>query len=109
MAYKRDGGGGSACECCRCTARGAHSCDALLWHGSTVWAGKQQASHASSFDLPENGHPSSPCHADCEFNSPTLALFTSSLFLAAMCAALPAGYITRRWGRKASMLLGGLW
>ncbi len=52
-------------------------------------------------------HPSPP--SDCEFNSPTLALFTSSLFLAAMCAALPAGYITRRFGRKTSMLLGGLW
>ncbi|PRW20825.1 sugar transport 9 [Chlorella sorokiniana] len=45
----------------------------------------------------------------CTFDNQTLALFTSSLFLAAMCAALPAGYITRRFGRKTSMLLGGLW
>lgn len=47
--------------------------------------------------------------ADCEYDSATLSLFTSSLFLAAMAASLPASYVTRRLGRKASMVVGGLW
>jgi len=40
--------------------------------------------------------------------APTLALALSVMFLAAMCAAFPASFVTRRWGRTTSMLIGGL-
>ncbi|CAH9141731.1 unnamed protein product, partial [Cuscuta epithymum] len=43
----------------------------------------------------------------CKFDSIPLTLFTSSLYLAALCSSLIASYVTRRLGRKYSMLLGG--
>ncbi|KAM3343830.1 sugar carrier protein C-like [Capsicum galapagoense] len=43
----------------------------------------------------------------CKFNSPTLTLFTSSLYLAALVASWSASRITRLMGRKLSMLFGG--
>ena len=49
-----------------------------------------------------------PSPADCTFDDQTLALFTSSLFLAAMVVVLLAGGVTRAWGRRLSMLLGGM-
>lgn len=45
--------------------------------------------------------------ADCTYNSQTLAFFTSSLFLAALVVVLLAGGVSRAWGRRASMRLGG--
>ncbi|KAI3792482.1 hypothetical protein L2E82_06362 [Cichorium intybus] len=44
----------------------------------------------------------------CKFNSTTLTMFTSSLYLAALVASWFASVITRSWGRKMSMLIGGL-
>ena len=44
----------------------------------------------------------------CKFNSHTLTLFTSSLYLAALASSLIASAATRRLGRKMSMLIGGL-
>ncbi|KAF8671018.1 hypothetical protein HU200_050297 [Digitaria exilis] len=44
----------------------------------------------------------------CKFDSTLLTLFTSSLYLAALVASLFAGYITKRCGRRVSMLGGGL-
>ncbi|KAK9110591.1 hypothetical protein Sjap_018651 [Stephania japonica] len=44
----------------------------------------------------------------CKFDSQTLTLFTSSLYLAALVASFFASYITRRFGRKLSMFFGGL-
>jgi len=44
----------------------------------------------------------------CKFDSVTLTLFTSSLYLAALLASLVASIVTRKLGRKLSMLLGGL-
>lgn len=44
----------------------------------------------------------------CKFNSHTLTLFTSSLYLAALASSLIASCATRRFGRKISMLIGGL-
>ncbi|XP_021719506.1 sugar transport protein 1-like [Chenopodium quinoa] len=44
----------------------------------------------------------------CKFDSVTLTLFTSSLYLAALLASLVASYVTRKLGRKLSMLLGGV-
>uniref|UniRef100_A0A803LL65 Major facilitator superfamily (MFS) profile domain-containing protein n=1 Tax=Chenopodium quinoa TaxID=63459 RepID=A0A803LL65_CHEQI len=44
----------------------------------------------------------------CKFDSVTLTLFTSSLYLAALLASLVASYVTRKLGRKLSMLFGGV-
>ncbi|KAJ6926616.1 sugar transport protein 1-like [Populus alba x Populus x berolinensis] len=44
----------------------------------------------------------------CKFNDMGLTLFTSSLYLAALIASFGASYITRTWGRKRAMLLGGI-
>ncbi|KAK4491688.1 hypothetical protein RD792_002454 [Penstemon davidsonii] len=44
----------------------------------------------------------------CKFDSITLTLFTSSLYLAALLSSLVASTVTRKMGRKLSMLLGGI-
>ncbi|CAN6920652.1 unnamed protein product [Brassica oleracea] len=44
----------------------------------------------------------------CKFDSISLTLFTSSLYLAALCSCVVASYVTRAFGRKLSMLLGGV-
>ena len=44
----------------------------------------------------------------CRFDSQLLTLFTSSLYLAALVSSLFASTITRVFGRKWSMFLGGL-
>ncbi|XVF40603.1 hypothetical protein PTKIN_Ptkin01aG0127100 [Pterospermum kingtungense] len=44
----------------------------------------------------------------CQYDSQTLTMFTSSLYLAALLASLVASIVTRKLGRKLSMLLGGL-
>ncbi|KAK8486470.1 hypothetical protein V6N13_077266 [Hibiscus sabdariffa] len=44
----------------------------------------------------------------CKFDSQLLTLFTSSLYLAALVASFIASMVTRIFGRKFSMFLGGL-
>ncbi|XP_015901864.2 sugar transport protein 1 [Ziziphus jujuba] len=44
----------------------------------------------------------------CKFNSQTLTLFTSSLYLAALLSSIIAAPVTRWLGRKTTMLCGGL-
>nr|CAD91335.1 monosaccharide transporter [Glycine max] len=44
----------------------------------------------------------------CQYDSQTLTMFTSSLYLAALLSSLVASTVTRRFGRKLSMLFGGL-
>uniref|UniRef100_A0A7N0RF33 Major facilitator superfamily (MFS) profile domain-containing protein n=1 Tax=Kalanchoe fedtschenkoi TaxID=63787 RepID=A0A7N0RF33_KALFE len=44
----------------------------------------------------------------CKFDSETLTLFTSSLYLAALCSSLAASTVTRKFGRKLSMFFGGV-
>lgn len=44
----------------------------------------------------------------CQYDSQKLTMFTSSLYLAALVASLVASVVTRRFGRKLSMLFGGL-
>ncbi|MBA0870240.1 hypothetical protein Goshw_009602, partial [Gossypium schwendimanii] len=44
----------------------------------------------------------------CQYDSQTLTMFTSSLYLAALLASLVASTVTRKLGRKLSMLFGGL-
>jgi sugar porter (SP) family MFS transporter len=46
--------------------------------------------------------------AYCKYDNQGLQLFTSSLFLAGAFASLVASFTTRSWGRKRSMLIGGL-
>ncbi|KAK1303801.1 Sugar transport protein 1 [Acorus calamus] len=43
----------------------------------------------------------------CKFDSVKLTLFTSSLYLAALIASFFASTVTRKFGRKISMLFGG--
>ncbi|KAK3153296.1 hypothetical protein QOZ80_2BG0170390 [Eleusine coracana subsp. coracana] len=43
----------------------------------------------------------------CQFNSELLTLFTSSLYIAGLVASLAASSVTGRYGRHASMLIGG--
>ncbi|XP_050212610.1 sugar carrier protein C [Mercurialis annua] len=44
----------------------------------------------------------------CQYDSETLTLFTSSLYLAALISSLVASSITKRFGRKLSMFFGGV-
>ncbi|CAL5191695.1 unnamed protein product [Lathyrus oleraceus] len=44
----------------------------------------------------------------CRYNSQILTMFTSSLYLAAMLSSLVASTVTRKFGRRLSMLFGGL-
>ncbi|XP_061369356.1 sugar carrier protein C-like [Gastrolobium bilobum] len=44
----------------------------------------------------------------CKFNSQILTLFTSSLYLTALVAGLGASSITRLMGRRATMIIGGM-
>ncbi|KAK3188128.1 hypothetical protein Dsin_027689 [Dipteronia sinensis] len=44
----------------------------------------------------------------CQYNSETLTMFTSSLYLAALLSSLVASTVTRKFGRKLSMMFGGL-
>ncbi|XP_059623509.1 sugar carrier protein C-like [Cornus florida] len=44
----------------------------------------------------------------CKFDSQTLTMFTSSLYLAALLSSIVASWVTRKLGRKLSMLFGGL-
>lgn len=44
----------------------------------------------------------------CKYDNEILTLFTSSLYLAALLASFVASMITRKYGRKVSMFLGGL-
>ena len=43
----------------------------------------------------------------CQFDSQLLTTFTSSLYLAGLIASFFASPITRTYGRKVSMLIGG--
>nr|KYP42645.1 Sugar carrier protein C [Cajanus cajan] len=44
----------------------------------------------------------------CKFNSQILTLFTSSLYITALVAGLGASSITRLMGRRATMIIGGI-
>ncbi|XP_038883075.1 sugar carrier protein C-like [Benincasa hispida] len=44
----------------------------------------------------------------CHYDSQILTMFTSSLYLAALVASLVASIVTRKLGRRPSMLLGGI-
>lgn len=44
----------------------------------------------------------------CKYDSHLISMFTSSLYLAALVSSLIASTVTRKLGRKLSMLLGGL-
>jgi MFS transporter, SP family, sugar:H+ symporter len=43
----------------------------------------------------------------CRFDSELLTVFTSSLYIAGLVATLFASSVTRRFGRRASILIGG--
>jgi len=65
----------------------------------------QQKFFPSVYEKQKKDHDSNQY---CRFDSVSLTLFTSSLYLAALCSSLVASYVTRQFGRKISMLLGGV-
>lgn len=44
----------------------------------------------------------------CKYNNQGLAAFTSSLYIAGLVASLVASPITRKYGRRASIICGGV-
>lgn len=44
----------------------------------------------------------------CKYNDQGLAAFTSSLYLAGLVASIVASPITRKYGRRASIVCGGI-
>ncbi|XP_059438117.1 sugar carrier protein C-like [Corylus avellana] len=44
----------------------------------------------------------------CQYDSETLTMFTSSLYLAALVSSIGASTVTRKFGRRLSMLFGGV-
>lgn len=60
----------------------------------------------SVYEKESNIKPSSNQY--CKFNSQILTLFTSSLYLSALVAGLGASHITRMLGRRATMIIGGI-
>lgn len=60
----------------------------------------------SVYEQESNMKPSSNQY--CKFNSQILTLFTSSLYLTALVAGLGASTITRLMGRRATMIIGGI-
>ncbi|KAG6549409.1 hypothetical protein Mapa_009128 [Marchantia paleacea] len=44
----------------------------------------------------------------CRYNDQILQLFTSSLYLAGLCATFFASYSTRNWGRRPTIIIGGV-
>jgi len=46
--------------------------------------------------------------AYCKFDNQLLQLFTSSLYLAALASSFVASAVTRKYGRKISMFVGGV-
>lgn len=51
-------------------------------------------------------------HADkdafCKYNDPLLQLFVSVLFLAGIVGAFLGSFTAKQWGRRPTMMLGGL-
>lgn len=73
--------------------------------GVTTMESFQKKFFPSVYEKQQNDHKSSKY---CRFDSISLTLFTSSLYLAALCSCVVASYVTRKFGRKISMLLGGV-
>ncbi|XP_010449055.1 PREDICTED: sugar transport protein 12-like [Camelina sativa] len=73
--------------------------------GVTTMESFQKEFFPSVYEKQKNDHNSSQY---CKFDSVSLTLFTSSLYLAALCSCVVASYVTRKFGRKMSMLLGGV-
>eukprot|EP00882_Tetradesmus_deserticola_P014566 GHRQ01015494.1.p1 GENE.GHRQ01015494.1~~GHRQ01015494.1.p1 ORF type:complete len:173 (+),score=43.50 GHRQ01015494.1:2035-2553(+) len=47
-------------------------------------------------------------NAFCKYNDPLLQLFVSVLFLAGIVGAFMGSFTAKRWGRRPTMMLGGL-
>ncbi|KAL1201825.1 Sugar transport protein 12 [Cardamine amara subsp. amara] len=73
--------------------------------GVTTMESFQKKFFPSVYEKQKNDHESSQY---CRFDSVSLTLFTSSLYLAALCSCVVASYVTRKFGRKLSMLVGGV-
>ncbi len=58
--------------------------------------------------FPDTLNPPAESSPFCQFNDHVMQLFVSSLFLAGAAAALAGMFTSRRWGRKPTMVLGGL-
>ena len=64
---------------------------------------RKQAVQSSGYGSSMSGN-----NAYCQYNNQNLQLFTSSLYLAALVATFFASTVTRRYGRRATLLVAGL-
>jgi MFS transporter, SP family, sugar:H+ symporter len=55
----------------------------------------------------QRDHRSSTGSPFCQYADPTIQLFTSSLFLAGAASAVCAVWVTNKYGRKITMMIGG--
>ncbi|KAG6692502.1 hypothetical protein I3843_10G110900 [Carya illinoinensis] len=53
-------------------------------------------------------HENTSTNQYCQYDSEKLTMFTSSLYLAALLSSIVASTVTRKFGRKLSMLFGGV-
>ncbi|KAH9296790.1 hypothetical protein KI387_028472, partial [Taxus chinensis] len=53
-------------------------------------------------------HSKAKDSAYCKYNNQGLAMFTSSLYVAGLIASVGASHVTRRYGRKISIMCGGI-
>ena len=73
--------------------------------GSWAWAGPGRSQGRPN---PRNHRPPPTLPPPpLQYDSPTLQLFTSSLFIAGLVASLVASGVTRAYGRRATMLAAG--
>ncbi|KAI8022306.1 Sugar transport protein 1 [Camellia lanceoleosa] len=79
-------------------------CDSLQFCGVTSMAPFLDKFFPSVYQKEELDHSTNQY---CKFNSQTLTMFTSSLYLAALIASFFASTMTKKLGRKFSMLMGG--
>lgn len=55
-----------------------------------------------------NKHQNTHQNDYCKYNNQGLAMFTSSLYIAGLVASLFASSVTRKYGRRASIISGGI-
>ncbi|OEL26958.1 Sugar transport protein 5 [Dichanthelium oligosanthes] len=88
----------------------AASCGLIFGYDVGVSGGVTQMESFLKKFFPEvlSGLKSAKHDAYCKYNNQLLTLFTSSMFIAGTLASLVAIGVTRRLGRKAVMLIGGI-
>ncbi|TVU39440.1 hypothetical protein EJB05_12859, partial [Eragrostis curvula] len=88
----------------------AASCGLIFGYSIAVSGGVTQMESFLSKFFPEvlSGMKSTKRDSYCKYNNQLLTAFTSSLFVAGMFSSLVASHVTRRLGRQAVLLMGGM-